>query len=360
MDKITKVNVEGDEYGFVAGQTVKGVSGALASDYVKHVILPEGAEVVEGMLIAVTFVNDNTAGYSGEKTVYSTDGINFYWDSGYTQLITLPPQGCYTVTATETQYEYKLSEYPVLVMGAMTKPFCDSRGHPAGGKLWQAGDTVTVINLENRFIALQTTVNEIIQGSSLPVTSGAVYEKCNSLEPVNEIIQGSSLPVTSGAVYEKCNSLEPVDEVTSGNQHSVTSSAVAGVIQAGNFLSGGIKLYTQYTRNVPVTDWTDIVTHNDIPSGTYLFVLKIHDAAYFWFEYVSFVMYFYAGSTNDGHSSTIYFNQAGHAPNQATVQLLYQRRPHDTGDGSIRIYLSKGVSVIPVKIRIYKIADEFN
>ena len=204
MDKITKVNVEGDEYGFVAGQTVKGVSGALSSDYVKHIILPEGAEVVEGMLIAVTFVNDNTAGYSGEKTVWSTDGINFYWDSGYTQLITLPPQGCYTVTATETQYEYKLSEYPVLVMGAMTKPFCDSRGHPAGGKLWQAGDTVTVINLENRFIALQTTVNEIIQGSSLPVTSGAVYEKCNSLEPV--------------------------DEVTSGNMHSVTSNAVSGVI----------------------------------------------------------------------------------------------------------------------------------
>ena len=209
MDKITKVNVEGDEYGFVAGQTVKGVSGALASDYVKHVILPEGAEVVEGMLIAVTFVNDNTAGYSGEKTVWSTDGINFYWDSGYTQLITLPPQGCYTVTATETQYEYKLSEYPVLVMGDMTKPFCDSRGHPAGGKLWQAGDTVTVINLENRFIALQTTVNEIIQGSSLPVTSGAVYEKCKSLEPV--------------------------DEVTSGNQHSVSSNAVAVSIKNNTY-----------------------------------------------------------------------------------------------------------------------------
>lgn len=142
--------------------------------------------------------------------------------------------------------------------------------------------------------------------------------------------------------------------------HSVTSNAVAGALQAGNFLSGGIKLYTTYTRNVPLTSWTDIVTPNDIPSGTYLFVLRIHDNTQFWMEYISFVMYYYAGSTNDGHSSTIYFNQAGHAPNNATVQLLFQRRPHDTGDGSIRIYISAGASVIPVKIMIYKLADEFD
>lgn len=64
--------------------------------------------------------------------------------------------------------------------------------------------------------------------------------------------------------------------------------------------------------------------------------------------------------TNDEHYSTIYFNQAGHAPNQATVQLVYQRRYSGTGDGSIRIYISSGASVIPVKIRIYKLADEFD
>lgn len=239
MDKVTEVNIEGKDYGFVAGQTVKGVSGALASDYVKHIILPEGAEVVEGMLVAVTFVNDNTAGYSGEKTVYSTDGINFYWDSGYTQFITLPPQGCYTITETETQYEYKLSEYPVLVMGDMTKPFCDSRGHPAGGKLWQAGDTVTVINLENRFIALQTTVNEIIQGSSLPVSSGAVYEKCNSLEPVNE--------------------------VTSGNLHSVTSNAVAGAISSVSNLQASTAF--TFTRDMHLGWWQRVFEIDSVDGG---------------------------------------------------------------------------------------------
>lgn len=256
MDKITKVNVEGDEYGFVAGQTVKGVSGALSSDYVKHIILPEGAEVVEGMLVAVTFVNDNTAGYSGEKTVYSTDGINFYWDSGYTQLITLPPQGCYKVTTTETQYEYKLSEYPVLVMGDMTKPFCDSRGHPAGGKLWQAGDTVTVINLENRFIALQTTVNEIIQGSSLPVTSGAVYEKCNSLEPVDHVTSGNLHSVTSNATFKACSPNYAQAQLIYNGTSEYTGTFTAlenGIIIGSGYGGGETNSYIYLTHDSGVT-----------------------------------------------------------------------------------------------------------
>ena len=71
-------------------------------------------------------------------------------------------------------------------------------------------------------------------------------------------------------------------------------------------------------------------------------------------------MYYFASETNDTHSSQIYFNQSGHAPNSATVHLLYQRRrSSDTGRGTIRIYIDYGASIIPVQVNVFKLTGAF-
>lgn len=178
MDKITQVNIEGHNYGFVAGQAVQGICGAQAADYVKTIVLPEGASLVEGMILLVTFVNNNTAGHEGAIPAYSSDGETFYYDQAMTQPITLPPVECYSMTLVSgDEYEYRA--FIVWAVNGVSKPFCDSRGHPCGGGLWGAGDIVSVLVLEDKYIALQassvTTTNEVIEGSSLPITSGGVF-----------------------------------------------------------------------------------------------------------------------------------------------------------------------------------------
>jgi len=216
MDKITQINVEGHNYGFVAGQTVRGVSGAQAADYVKIVTLPEGASLTDGMLLAVTFVNGNTAGFAGTQKAYSSDGQNFYWDSQLTDPITLPPVGCYTMTLVSDE-EYDFRAYPVWSINGSVQPFCDSRGHPCGGPLWASGDTVTVINLDGKFVALQTTCDEVKAGVSLPITSNAVYEALQNIPTVVDVVEeGNMNPVTSNGVFTA------VDNATSIKLPSVT------------------------------------------------------------------------------------------------------------------------------------------
>ena len=48
MDKVTQVNIEGHNYGFVAGQAVKGSCTSTAADWVKTIVLPEGAVAITG------------------------------------------------------------------------------------------------------------------------------------------------------------------------------------------------------------------------------------------------------------------------------------------------------------------------
>ena len=333
MDKITQVNIEGHNYGFVAGQAVRGVSGAQAADYVKTVILPEGASLVEGMLLAVTFVNGNTAGFAGTQKAYSSDGETFYWDDQLTDPITLPPVGCYTMTLVSGE-EYDYAAYPVWSINGVAQPFCDSRGHPCGGPLWASGDTVTVLNLDGKYIALQSTLNEVKAASPLPVTSGAVAARCD------ELVQ----------------QLSPVDEVTVDNMYSVTSNAVARALDAGNFMCKGLKRTYIFNKNIPKATWTDLVTVNDVPEpGVYLFRLYINDNSQSWAENLVFIIYFFTSGTNSTVASSINYNQSGHAPNTATYSLRWLRRTNPN-KGSIQIYISAGASTIPVQVSVYRIA----
>ena len=216
MDKITQINVEGHNYGFVAGQAVKGVSGAAASEYVKIVILPEGSDIVEGMLIAVTFVNGNTAGFSGTKTVYSSNGTDFYWDEQLTDPITLPPQGCYTMTLISGQ-QYEYSAFPVLSMNGVVLPLCDSKGHPSGGPLWNSGDMVTFLYLDEKFVAVLSSGGTDIK--VYPTLADAEADLAN----LNE---GDIIGTEQGGDGA-------VDAVIAGDMRLVTSNAVAQAIAHG-------------------------------------------------------------------------------------------------------------------------------
>ena len=178
MDKVTQVNIEGKVYGFIAGQAVKGASAASAADYTKIVTIPEGANLVDGLLMAVLFVNGNTAGMDTPITVYSSDGETFYYDQAQTEQITLPPSNCYTVELISGD-EYEYQEFINISVNGVVKPLCDSHGHPTGGALWNAGDIVVIINMDDRFITLvQGKVNvadAVEQDNPLPVSSGAVF-----------------------------------------------------------------------------------------------------------------------------------------------------------------------------------------
>ena len=182
MNKVTQVNIEGQVYSFVAGQAIKGASGASAADYTKIVTLPEGAELVDGMLIAVLFVNGNTAGMDEPITVYSSDGETFYYDQAQTEPVTLPPSNCYTVELISGD-EYSYQEFINMSVNGVVKPLCDSHGHHTGGSLWNAGDLVVIINMDNIFVTLiqgkVTVADAVEQDNPLPVSSGAVY----SFEP---------------------------------------------------------------------------------------------------------------------------------------------------------------------------------
>lgn len=151
MDKITQVNIEGHNYGFVAGQAVRGVSGAQAADYVKTVILPEGASLVEGMLLAVTFVNGNTAGFSGSISVYSSDGETFYYDAQMTDPVVLPPDHCYSIEHVSGD-EYVYLAYVCISINNVLTPVSNASGYLSGGPLWESGDTVLFVYFSDFFM----------------------------------------------------------------------------------------------------------------------------------------------------------------------------------------------------------------
>lgn len=153
MDKVTQINVEGHNYGFVAGNAIKAVCGAASADYIKTVLMPEGANVEEGMLIAVTFSNGNSAGYAEAQDAYSSDGETFYWDELLTDPITLPPQGCYEMTL-DTGEHYFYTAYPCLSFGGNSYPVCMSNGKPFGGEIWDSGDIVIFLFLDNKMLSL--------------------------------------------------------------------------------------------------------------------------------------------------------------------------------------------------------------
>lgn len=221
MDKVTKINVEGHNYGFVAGQAVKGTCASQSADWVKTIVLPEGAELTEGMVVATFFLNTNSAGFSDPITIYSATENVYYYDPEMTQPVTLPPyEDCCIITYIGgTQYSYQA--FPVAVINGVRMPICDSRGRPCGGPIWAAGDTIASLYLDSSLLMLHSTTTDQVQsGSTLPVTSGAVADY-----KTDTIQSGSALPATSGAVagYK-------TDTVQSDNMLPVTSNAVAQAI----------------------------------------------------------------------------------------------------------------------------------
>jgi hypothetical protein len=205
MDKVTQVNIEGHNYGFVAGQAVKGSCTSNAGDWVKTIVLPEGAELTEGMVVATLFLNTNSVGFSDPITIYSATGNVYYYDPEMTEPVTLPPyEDCYIIEhVSGTEYTYQA--FPVAVINGERVPVCDSRGRPCGGPIWSSGDTIASLYLDDKLLMLHsTTVNQVITGSTLPVTSGAVAQTASALaselSPVNEVAAGVSKAPTSDAV----------------------------------------------------------------------------------------------------------------------------------------------------------------
>ena len=142
MTKLTKQNVAGTDYAMV-GCTLTGVSATSADTFLKVISLSDGDIVADGMTVVCTFANGNTAGNAPNSiTIYSSDQVHYYSDSGLTQAFTLAPEGCYEITYTGTGNAYEYISYPVFQIGDVTGPLCDTKGHPVGGELWEAGDVV--------------------------------------------------------------------------------------------------------------------------------------------------------------------------------------------------------------------------
>lgn len=219
MSKLTKQNVGGTNYTMV-GCTLTGVCASAASDFIKAVTLSDGDEASDGMIIACTFANGNTAGIApGTTTIYSSDQVNYYSDVGLTEPFTLAPSGCYTIEYTGTGNAYTYSSYPVVQVGAVTGPLCASNGIPSGGTAWSAGDTVLLLYTGGKFLAINVVTNTIAINNMQSVTSNAIANALGTSE--TEVIGGTYF---GGTVYKK--------SFIYGN---VSTIANAGILIADNF-----------------------------------------------------------------------------------------------------------------------------
>jgi hypothetical protein len=174
MTKLSRQNVGGIDYTMV-GCTLTGVCASAASDYVKTVTLSDGDILSDGMSVVITFANGNTAGTApASLTIYSSDQVNYYSDSGLTQPFTLAPSGCYEIEYTGTGNAYTYTSYPVVQIEGVTAPLCDSCGKKTSGAVWDAGDTVLMLYSGNKFMVVSGLTNVVTAGSRKAVTSGAV------------------------------------------------------------------------------------------------------------------------------------------------------------------------------------------
>jgi hypothetical protein len=161
LEKVTKINVEGHEYGFAAGSVVEGSCASQASDWTKTVLLTGETGIVDGVFLSIKFTYGNTVGFDKPKTVYSSDGINFYYDQAMTEAVTLPPVRNYTATLVSGD-EYLLEEYPVISIANVAYPVCNAHGKPCGGlNLWSDGDIAVILFTDSKFI--------VVTAVSLPV-----------------------------------------------------------------------------------------------------------------------------------------------------------------------------------------------
>ena len=192
MPKLTKQNVGGANYTMV-GCTLTGVCPSAAADYIKEVTLSDGDVVSDGMMVACTFANGNTAGIApASTTIYSSDQVNYYTDSGLTVPFTLAPSGCYTIEYTGTGNAYTYTSFPVIQVGAVSGPLCASNGIPSGGTAWSAGDTVVLLYTGGKFLAINVVTNTVAVNNMYSVSSNAVTEWVN---PSNTEYHGQNTQV---------------------------------------------------------------------------------------------------------------------------------------------------------------------
>lgn len=175
MPKILRQNVGGVDY-TMAGCALTATCATSASDYVKDVVLSDGDVLSDGMTVVVNFTNGNTAGTAPETlTIYSSDQTNYYSDPELTQPFTLAPQGCYSIEYTGTGNAYSYISYPVVQIGNVQGALCYADGSYAGGTLWNAGDLVSILYTNGRYIIPDSAVDIVQAGNMKPVTSNAVF-----------------------------------------------------------------------------------------------------------------------------------------------------------------------------------------
>jgi hypothetical protein len=190
MSKLLRQNIGGIDYTMV-GCTLTGVCASAASDYVKSVTLSDGDVLSDGMSVVVTFANGNTAGTApASLTIYSSDQVNYYSDSGLTQPFTLAPAGCYDIEYTGTGNAYTYISYPVIQIGEVSAPLCDSCGKKTSGAVWDAGDAVLMVYTGSIFMTISGLTNSVTTGSKKAVTSGGVAGALNN--PLIKIFSNST------------------------------------------------------------------------------------------------------------------------------------------------------------------------
>ena len=175
MDKVTQVNIEGHSYGFISGNVIYGSCASQETDWTKNLSFSAGVDAVDGMFLAIDFTYANTAGTDRPVAVYSSDGVDFYYDQAMTDPVTLPPQRNYTVAHVSGTL-YSLEEYPVMAFGGNAYPLCNARGKPCGGSnLWNAGDTVVMLFSDGKCILLSMVGIDTSQYSDAPLGSYMPY-----------------------------------------------------------------------------------------------------------------------------------------------------------------------------------------
>ena len=170
MPKILRQNVGGIDYA-MAGCALSGSCTTAASDFVKVVTLSDGDTVSDGMSLAVAFTNGNTAGNApGTTTIYSSDQVHYFSDSGLTQPFTLAPAGCHTITYTGTGNAYTYKSFPVLSVGGVTAPVCSVNGRNIGTSAWNAGDIGVFIYPAGKFLLVSVNLDNTT--GVLPIAHG--------------------------------------------------------------------------------------------------------------------------------------------------------------------------------------------
>lgn len=173
MTKLLRQNIDGTDF-TMAGCTLTGTCSSAASDYIKTVTLTDGDILSDGMTVVVDFTNGNTAGTApASMTIYSSDQVNYFTDSGLTQPFTLAPAGCYEITYTGEGNAYSYISYPVMQVGSVSGPLCDASGNKSSGALWLEGDKVSINYANGCFNVIPQTAGSLTVTAASSVVNGA-------------------------------------------------------------------------------------------------------------------------------------------------------------------------------------------